>query len=66
MLRQGSGPAFFENQQYFLLKQGLLCLMAIKFCRVVRTISTRLLVKKIGEFYEYHRLSERCFNFKAK
>ena len=45
MLRQGS-DSIFKESAYFLLKQSLLCLIAIKFCRVVKTISTQLLVKK--------------------
>ena len=45
VLRQGSDSIFWKSR-YFLFKQGFLCLVAMKFCRVVKTINTQLLVKK--------------------
>ena len=45
MLRQGS-DSIFGKSTYFLLKQGSFCLMAMKFCKIVKTVSTELLVKK--------------------
>ena len=39
--------AFFENRHIFSLNmRGFLCLMAMKFCRIVKTVSTQLPVKK--------------------
>ena len=45
MLRRGSDSIFWKST-YFLLKQGSFCLMAMKFCKIVKTVIIELLVEK--------------------
>ena len=50
MLRQGS-DSISRKSPCFLIKQGFLCLMAMKIRRVVKTINSQVLMKKNLKFF---------------